>query len=208
MEFEKTLFRVHEKILSSDGMRRGVEVCFGMCAVLSILTFSVFIYSNSTYMNQNPCLGPLVQNLTQSLAANNTTILADNFFNITILDYGDNPLPYDPSNNGTNIDTVYEMFEFSGNSQVLLLNPEWRSSHNFTSYNITIDAACYASTGIGRYLTSQFIDFENILMNEMIMSFKGMNRTMRNAVTGEIWTWQDDMVNSYLESENPFFFLS
>ena len=35
MEFEKTLFRVHERFLSSDIVKRGVGICFLLTLILS-----------------------------------------------------------------------------------------------------------------------------------------------------------------------------
>ena len=72
------------------------------------------------------------------MSANNQTITNDSLLNIQIIQYGDNPAPGDPSNNDTNIEKIYEKFEFSGNLQVLTLNSDIRLIH-FLIYCILLN---------------------------------------------------------------------
>lgn len=80
MEFEKILFRIHEKFLSIEAIKKSIHVCFYGCLFLGTLPKSacesskltlflvlfmvpLFIYTN-IHFKDSYCLSPIVTNYT------------------------------------------------------------------------------------------------------------------------------------------------
>lgn len=70
MEFEKTLFRVHERFLSYRGIGRIFEYIskgtgiFGtlhiLFNILALVLIPILIYGNAVYNVRSPCLAPII----------------------------------------------------------------------------------------------------------------------------------------------------
>jgi hypothetical protein len=56
MEFEKTLYRIHERALSVEGVQNVVKFVFWACLLLASICFPLFIYANVSYRGTSACL--------------------------------------------------------------------------------------------------------------------------------------------------------
>ena len=61
MEFERSLFRIHEKILSSRRGKSVVKIGIIIMMIFLFYSLSIFIYANKIYINQSNCLKPALK---------------------------------------------------------------------------------------------------------------------------------------------------
>jgi len=228
MEFERTLFRVHERFLSLEAVKKSVDYCYKGSLLIVLICLPIFLYGNFRFLGQSACLQPLVDkqfyldpenkvNMTDPAEVNATTetgSTATARMLVDLADIGDRIVlrsddivqirVADTTKKDLNLSDTSQLtayFEFTGSALALMTDREFRKRHNFTVYNVTIDNSCYSSNFISEAILS-VLNYENIMINEIIYSFKGYNRYTKNMLTGEPWSFYNHTVNSLTVRDN------
>jgi hypothetical protein len=190
MEFERSLFRIYERILNSENFYLWTKILSITFLTLSGITFIVLLFFNFTYINKGDILSKAIS--TQLL--NNSTFYRSADFNLT-LSLGE-PIEYDYETvllpeDIYNISIGSINYQFSIYYQVLSMPDAAKSWRNVTEHKIELE---YTDI-MPRYLWPLIIfynEHDTILINQLGNVFSPWPGCVKNLGSKEIWIWREN----------------
>lgn len=188
MEFERSLFRIYERVLTSQNLAlwtKIVSICFFTLSILSLcsLFFLHIGYINNTKILSKAISSQLLNgssiyrspeynltlNLDFSVNVHNTTLMAEDIYNISIGSVS---------------------YQYSQFYQILFLPYEVKQRLQIQEHNITLR---YEDI-MPKYLWPLLIiynELDTVVINQVGGVFKGQTGTIKNLGSKEIWGWKE-----------------
>lgn len=200
MEFERSLFRIYERMMSSENFQLWTKILSITFFTLSWISLACLIYFHQTYINTSEILSKAFSeqllngssryssehlNLTLDLQAN-----IDKYSNITLM-------PEDIYN--ISIGSV--KFQFSLHFQVLKMPKDIKSRLNFTEHQIQLSYKDVVPTFMWPFVIV-FNELDTIIINQVARIFRNNPGFIINTGSKEIWAWSK---HQYEVTSNPSF---
>lgn len=197
MEFERSLFRIHERVMQAESLEHYAKIyssiCFamGLMNLLFLVTLHLsFIDSYETFadtysrqiLNDKSEYTSMEFNLTlpgdEGIYAGNRTILPEDIYNITL--------------DGTD-------YEFSFTYHSLLLPDEVIRRKEFGYHKLEIDSSDIMP-GLLYPIVLINGEKDTVIINAIASTFRKKGGMLRNKETSELWHWSDGELKFYQEN--------
>ena len=200
MEFERTLFRVYERTVSTlsappvpeDRGRltprrfcRGIEVAAGSAALILLV---LLIILHSSFQGTGGCL-PAVLNRTAGLQPGGGAVAKDVLLNLFVstdavprTQANGSHYPGDPA--------IVATYRFTKSAPVFYLDASMREAHNFTSLDVMLPADQCIGNAALRWLVQTTVGYDTIVINMLVHGLPGSDGIVRNMDTKELWNWE------------------
>lgn len=195
MEFERTIFRIYERILAVANPQKllGLSLCFAGA------TFSCLIMLTILHVMFTDDCGVLSQGISDQLLGGSTKYTSS-IFNLT--------LPIDEDDDSEYIgdvvmsqEDVYVIelgsvtYRFSALPQAATIPDEVFDRHDFAVHNLTFAKDDFIS-GYFAWLLKQD-DWDTVILNQVSSLFSKYPGYLKNLKTDETWYWRAGEVNQF-----------
>lgn len=199
MEFERSMFRIYERVLKSENFELWTKILSLVFTTFSLFSLIVLLYFHISFINNTEALSSAISsqllegskgytskdlNLTLSghKTTTNKTLLPEDIYNITI---------------GTSI-----KYQFSVYFQVLLMPKEVKERVNFTEHELNFQYEDF----FPKFFLPLFIvynELDTVIINQLAGVFSENQGFLKNSNSKEVWAWHEGQFK--LES-NPGLF--
>lgn len=205
MEFERSMFRIYERVLKSENFELWTKILSLVFTTLSLFSFFTVMYFHISFVNNTTALSSAIStqllqgskgytskdlNLTLggSKTTTNVTLLPEDIYNITI---------------GNSV-----KYQFSIYYQTLLMPKEVKERVNFTEHVIELEYEDF----FPKFFLPIFIiynELDTVIINQLAGVFSHNQGFLKNSNSREVWAWHIGQYNyeSYPGLFNRIFIL-
>lgn len=202
MEFERSLFRIHERVMQSENLEHYSKIYSRVCFAIAGLNLFFLVILHLSFINSYETFAESYSrqvlsneseyqssdfNLTipgdKGIYTGNRTILPEDIYNIT-LDYTD--------------------YEFSFTYHSLLLPDQVLARKEFTFHKIEIDTD-EIMPGLLYPIVVLNGEQDTVVINAIASTFKERGGMLRNKETKELWHWVDNEFEYYQKNHYNIF---
>eukprot|EP00357_Protocruzia_adherens_P002865 CAMPEP_0114984214 /NCGR_PEP_ID=MMETSP0216-20121206/7148_1 /TAXON_ID=223996 /ORGANISM="Protocruzia adherens, Strain Boccale" /LENGTH=538 /DNA_ID=CAMNT_0002346317 /DNA_START=40 /DNA_END=1656 /DNA_ORIENTATION=- len=222
MEFERGLFRIHERVLKMRCLKSFLRtVLTGMIVIIVFLATCLF-YLHGTFSQESSCLresirewvlddriGSVNKNFTigfdknahqfDSLPLEEAERRVDLTDSLSKEDVYRIALVPGKASVGIDLEKVHKYVDmkFALDKYSLLLDEEVREKYEFQTHDVAVSIDCFSPSPFVQFFFFWQINLETIMINQIIDTFQFYNGTVHNIETNEYWSWKNTTYSSY-----------
>mmetsp|Transcript_47305 Transcript_47305/g.112424 ORF Transcript_47305/g.112424 Transcript_47305/m.112424 type:complete len:472 (+) Transcript_47305:100-1515(+) len=204
MEFERALFRIHQKALLTGPLRRLRLQLERVLPLFIAVQIVVLVALHRAYVGQSNCLPQVLQHAGLWNDTLSQPVLADDAVLFLSLSSGDGITDLTFVEKTPNSSVVFSesnslaLYRFALDRELAQLRKGVFQRHNFEVHNVSLSVNCLAPYGPLAQALQVFDAWDGLVINELAYGFhsRGFLERLQNDETLEAWAWTEDQVES------------